>query len=449
MNEPNQMQRVALYIRVSTEEQKLHGLSVEAQQKALDEWAKQEQHKVAGHYIDNGISARKKAANRPALQQLLSDVRAGEVDLVAFTKLDRWFRNVGEYYKVQEVLDDHKVAWKTIHEDYDTTTSAGRLKVNIMLSVAQDEADRTSERIKKVFELKRSKGEPVSGHVPTGYIIQGKTIQKDPATMEAVTAYFGRYMASGSLSDAIDYVAERYGLRLQYQLASKMLSKSAYWGDFNGIECPAYITPEQAERIAASRRHTSRKTKNNRVYTFTGLLFCAECGARMGARTHTIAGVEKAEYNCPGHYQKKGCGNRTNIREANIEEFLLATVDERFRAYQTACYDAKGRKAVSNAPEIAKLKRKLGKLKELYLDDLISIEEYKADHSQMTARLAELEAAQKQDKRATIEALSKLLCDGWHEVYADLNRLERKAFWRMLLSNIRVYTDRHIDYDFL
>lgn len=449
MKGPNQMQRVALYIRVSTEEQKLHGLSVEAQQKALDEWAEQEQYQAVGHYIDNGISARKKAANRPALQRLLSDVQAGKVELVAFTKLDRWFRNVGEYYKVQEVLDDHRVAWKTIHEDYDTSTAAGRLKVNIMLSVAQDEADRTSERIKKVFELKRSKGEPISGQVPTGYSIQGRTIQKDPATMEAVAAYFGRYMASGSITDAIDHVAERYGLRLQYQLASKMLLRPAYWGDFNGIECPAYITREQAERIAASRRHTSRKTKNNRVYTFTGLLFCAECGARMGARTHTIAGVEKAEYNCPGHYQKKGCENRSNIREAHIEEFLLATVDDRFRAYQAACYASKERKAASNAPEIARLKRKLNKLKELYLDDLISIEEYRADHSKITARLVELETVQKQDKRTTVQALSKLLCDGWHDVYANLSRLERKAFWRMLLSNIRVYTDRHIDYDFL
>lgn len=443
------MLRVALYARVSTEEQKLHGLSVEAQQKALEDWAKQEQHKVVGRYIDNGISARKKAAHRPALQQLLSDVRAGKVDLVVFTKLDRWFRNVGEYYKVQEVLDDHKVAWKTIHEDYDTTTSAGRLKVNIMLSVAQDEADRTSERIKKVFELKRSKGEPVSGQVPTGYIIQGKTIQKDPATMEAVAAYFGRYMASGSLSDAIDYVAERYGLRLQYQLASKMLSKPAYWGDFNGIECPAYITREQAEHIAVSRRHTSRKTKNNRVYTFTGLLFCAECGARMGARTHNIAGIEKAEYNCPGHYQKKGCGNRTNIRQAHIEDFLLTTVDERFKAYRDTYYGSSGKKAASSAPEIAKIKRKLSKLKELYLNDLISMEEYKTDHERMIARLIELEAAQKQDKRATIEALSKLLCAGWQDVYAGLNPIERKAFWRMVLSNIRIYVDRHIDYNFL
>ena len=109
------MQRVALYIRVSTEEQALHGLSVEAQTEALDLWAKNSKVKVIDHYIDAGISARKKASKRPDLQRLLADVCAEKIDLVVFTKLDRWFRNIAEYYKVQEILDDHKVAWKAIH----------------------------------------------------------------------------------------------------------------------------------------------------------------------------------------------------------------------------------------------------------------------------------------------------------------------------------------------
>jgi len=117
------VQRVALYIRVSTEKQKLHGLSVEAQTAALDAWAKSVGVAVAGHYVDAGISARKKADKRPALQRLLQDVREGRIDLIVFTKLDRWFRNVGEYYKVQEILDDHKVAWRAIHEDYETATA--------------------------------------------------------------------------------------------------------------------------------------------------------------------------------------------------------------------------------------------------------------------------------------------------------------------------------------
>ena len=118
------MNRVFLYVRVSTEEQAIHGLSIEAQSASLKEWAKRGGYRIVDTYIDAGISARKPASKRPELQRLLEDIRAGKGDLVVFTKLDRWFRNISEYYKVQEVLEKHRVDWKTIQEDYDTTTAA-------------------------------------------------------------------------------------------------------------------------------------------------------------------------------------------------------------------------------------------------------------------------------------------------------------------------------------
>ena len=141
--------RVAGYARVSTQEQKLHGVSVAAQEQALADWAAEHGHEYVGCYNDAGISARSRYTKRPELLRLLQDVQAHRVELIIFTKLDRWFRNVGDYYEIQRVLDDCGVAWKAIWEDYETETASGRLKVNIMLSVAQDEADRTSERLKQ------------------------------------------------------------------------------------------------------------------------------------------------------------------------------------------------------------------------------------------------------------------------------------------------------------
>ena len=81
--------RVALYVRVSTEEQAIHGLSIEAQSEALQAWAKQEHANVAGIYVDAGISARKPASKRPSMQRLLADIALGKIDMVVFTKLDR------------------------------------------------------------------------------------------------------------------------------------------------------------------------------------------------------------------------------------------------------------------------------------------------------------------------------------------------------------------------
>ena len=135
--------RAALYPRVSTEEQAKFGLSIHDQQNDLEEYAKANGMKVVGIYPDAGFSARKKIEKRPAMMELLAAVQRNEIDIILVTKLDRWFRNIGEYYKMQDILEAHNVCWKTIYEDYDTSTAAGRLKINIMLAVAQDEADRT------------------------------------------------------------------------------------------------------------------------------------------------------------------------------------------------------------------------------------------------------------------------------------------------------------------
>ena len=181
------MKRAALYIRVSTEEQARHGLSLEDQKNNLTQFSKSHGMKIAGIYEDAGISARKPYKKRPALLRLLEDCKAGKIDLILFIKLDRWFRNVGNYYAVQEILDQYNVSWQATQEDYETTTASGRLKVNIMLSVAQDEADRTSERIKFVFEGKRARLEPLTGNIPFGYKIEGKAFKKDESKAVSYT----------------------------------------------------------------------------------------------------------------------------------------------------------------------------------------------------------------------------------------------------------------------
>ena len=99
-------------------------------------------------YADEGITARKALNKRLEFQRLISDVKQGKIDLILVTKLDRWFRNIKDYHNTQEILEKHNCNWRTIYESYDTSTSSGRLHINIMLSVNQDECDRTSERIK-------------------------------------------------------------------------------------------------------------------------------------------------------------------------------------------------------------------------------------------------------------------------------------------------------------
>lgn len=442
------MKRVALYIRVSTAEQSIHGLSLEAQQSSLDEWAGREQVEVVGRYADPGISARKKAAKRPGLQRMLEDVRAGKIDLIVFTKLDRWFRNVGEYYKVQEVLEQYHVDWKTIYEDYDTSTAAGRLKINIMLSVAQDEADRTSERIKVVFDAKREKREALTGNCPTGYRLEGKKLVKDEAVQEAVAAFFRKFLSSGSISESQALVWKEHHFRIEYQLASKMLDSPAYYGFYYGVEdmCPPYITKEEFEKIQSMRSRTVRKVKDNRVYLFSGLIVCGECGYRMGGRTNTRGGT--AFYNCPSRYIRKACGNSVNLAESKIEKFLMETISAKLSQYRVDFDSLKSsQKGRNYQAEAAAVRTKLSRLKDLYLNELISLEEYRRDQEPLKARLEELAEQAKPMKTPDFGRVEALLSQGWQSAYEDLDRPSRRDFWRILIKEIRIFPDRSIDYD--
>ena len=119
--------RVALYVRVSGEEQKVKGLSLEAQQERLEEYAKARGWVITGIYVDAAKTARKNMHKRLEFQRMMESVKRDEVDILLFCRLDRWFRSVADYYKVMDVLNAHKCEWKTVDEEYDTTTANGRL----------------------------------------------------------------------------------------------------------------------------------------------------------------------------------------------------------------------------------------------------------------------------------------------------------------------------------
>ena len=443
------MKRVFLYVRVSTEEQVIHGLSIEAQTAALKSWAAENGHKVIGVYTDAGISGRKPASKRPELQRLLSDVQAGKGDLIIFTKLDRWFRNIAEYYKVQEVLEKCHVDWRTIHEDYDTSTSSGRLKVNIMLSVAQDEADRTSERIKAIFETKRNKLEPLTGQMPYGYLLVDKKIIKDPKTEEAVNLIFKTFLLSGSIALVRQKLEADCGIQMDYQQVNRILKNTAYYGRYFSVDgmTPPYITKAEFERIEASRRRIVRKTAHNRLYIFSGLIVCGECGQRMGGRVNT--NQESFFYNCTKHYQAGYlCDNNRNLGERKIEQFLFDTILSKMEQLKIDCQKLhEAQKNRNYKREIAALRAKLEKLKTLYLNDLITLEEYKADHESYKQQIAALEEESAVKEYRSLEVAEKLLQDGWIDVYRDMNREQKQGFWRILIKEIRIFKNNRIEYD--
>lgn len=391
--------RVALYARVSTEEQAVHGLSIDAQIAAL-----REAYPNGQEYVDLGISARKPITKRPELQRLLQDVQSDKIDLICFTKLDRWTRNIREYYKAQDVLDAHGVAWRAIHEDYETQTAAGRLKVNIMLAVAQDEADRTSERIKAVFEDKRKRGLVPTGSVPLGVKIEnGKYVPSDDA--DRIREIFASFIASRSVSQTARQIGwSCNGVR--YCLRNRL------YADLGIIDVHTW---ETAKTVLNTR--SQRHTRTERVYLFSGLIVCQKCGSRLTC----VRVGEYTYYRCPRHYS--GACPGCHVSEKKVEAFLLSHLLSAVEGVNLTI-KRKARKAV----DVAALRRKQDKLTDLYMDELISREKYADEFRQLQTAI---EAAERDRKPIDTTEVQTALT-----AYHTLSDAGKKAFWSNLLQSV-------------
>ena len=411
-----------LYIRVSSEEQAKHGYSLDAQEEALRQFCADHDHVILGVYRDEGISGRKPYTKRPAMVNLLRDLELVKPDIILFTKLDRWFRNIKEYYRVQDILDRNKVDWKAINEEYDTSTASGRLYINIKLSIAQDEADRTSERIKDVQAQQVAQGKVLGGTVPFGYRIENKRVVFGD-NIHIVKEAIDHYMLHQSAHATTRHINDLYGLSFNHTQLLRLLRSPLLKGEYraNTAYCEPLITPERwgdlQAAIASNVKHASQKN----VYLFTGLIKCPVCGRRLGG----CHDGSRLYYRCAQHYYGS-CTMAHTVNEKKIEKWLLDNVEQDFKIN------------VEMRPKIKKddprkYKDRLKRLNDIYILGNISEAEYKAQAAELQRKIAELQ------KNPPLK--SQNFTANWKEIYAELDAEHRRAFWRGLIREIVVSVD--------
>src|SRR4051794_271629 len=153
---------------------------------------------VRSKYDDGGFSGGN--TDRPALQRLLEDVKAGNVDIIVVYKVDRLTRSLADFAKLVELFDQHSVSFVSVTQQFNTTTSMGRLTLNVLLSFAQFEREVTSERIRDKISASKRKGLWVGGMAPLGYDTKDRKITVNEAEADRVRAIFRGYLKLGSLN---------------------------------------------------------------------------------------------------------------------------------------------------------------------------------------------------------------------------------------------------------
>lgn len=442
------MKKAFIYVRVSTEEQRKHGLSVDSQISALKDYCEQQGYDICDIYNDAGRSAHASYKKRKELLRLIEDTQLKKGSIILFTKLDRWFRSVEDYYEVMAQIPD-EIPWRAIWEDYETVTSAGRFKVNIMLSIAQAEAERTSERLKAIFAYKKERGDYI-GSAPTGYVLKGRDLLIDEEHREGMEAFFDAYFKSMSIQKAVES-AKEHGLPLNAQHMRKLIKNPVYCGEAsNGYKCEPYITKEQHELILNTIATRTRTPKEqNRTYIFAGLCLCGYCGHNMvGKAVKRIhANGEKIiykKYVCQYDKDMRYTCPHLQIVEHFLEDYLVDSLDElidaRIKIVKQLNRDADFQKAIAKQNS---LKAKLSRLTFLYEEGDISQEDYFRKREVIKKELSEI----------IIEPLPEPvpMPTNWKDIYNDLDEQHKQAFWRRIIKNIVVTNENknHPDIYFL
>ena len=447
---------VAAYIRVSTTEQKLHGLSLDAQKMKLKEYAKKHDMKIVGWYMDEGVSGRKLIKKRPELQRLINDAQKGEFERIIFIKLDRFFRSVAEYHECMKQIAP--VVWSTTEEQYDLTTANGRMLVNMKLTIAEMEADQTGERIKIVNEYKTATGQPLTGSQPFGWMIDKdettgrKKVVKNPEYAPILEDVIQYYLTYHSKRKAIVYLHSKHHISMEYEVLGRLLKNTMLYGAYrdNPTYCEAYIDKETFDKIQEiNKRNQKENTAADRAYFFSGLIHCPECGRRLSGRVQVYKEksgtiVRYKKYRCPNHYQSAACSFKKAIHEPTIEKMLLNNIeqyieDAKIRSVEIA---DNGETKIPKY-NIDEINEEIDRLNFSWRKGRIrTIEQYDKEYDEL---LEKLELAKQEKGNVEIKDFEKIeavLHSGWREIYSALDDENKKAFWRGIISRIYIeWTD--------
>ncbi len=356
--------RCAIYTRVSTE----HGLdqefnSLDAQYEAASAYIKSQAHAgwtlIRSRYDDGGYSGG--STDRPDLQRLLDDIRARKIDVIVVYKVDRLTRSLADFAKLVELFDSHGVSFVSVTQQFNTTTSMGRLTLNVLLSFAQFEREVTSERIRDKIAASKRKGLWVGGNLPLGYEMKDGKIAVVEEEAELVRSIFQRYLELGSVNELLRDLKER-DIRTKSRLLSTgatrggisfgrgalyyVLSNHFYIGEVkykNEIlpgEQPPIMDRTLFEAVRQkSLAQWSHRTvvRNKSDHLLAGLLF-DDAGHRMIPTHATKAGIRYRYYaSTPvlhGEAKTASAGSTSRVPAADVEDTIVKSLEAHLASKQ-------------------------------------------------------------------------------------------------------------------
>ena len=379
-----------LYMRVSTEDQAREGFSLPEQKERLEAYCKFNDYNIVEYYKDAGIST-KTGNHRPEYERMLEDGKQGKINMFIALKLDRVTRSVKDWESLIEFTEKYNIDLALVNDKIDTTTANGKMVSRIMMSVSQNEIERTSERTIIGLEGAIKQGH-IPARAPLGYKHVDKVLVPDPLTKDIVIRIFNLYFEGWTYFKIANLFNEEKVLGKTNWCDSgilKIISNVIYKGDYiqgKTTNNPRYfsnvveplVSKELWENCQVQKKKNQRNYMRSQTYIFLQKLKCPKCGRILaGGASHKIKADKWYFY-----YRCENCKN--NIKETDIEEsikHILSDILEYDNVVNEFFLPMLKNKLDNNKPdyekEIKNLEKKKDKVKEAFLSDLFTIEEVK------------------------------------------------------------------------
>ena len=379
-----------LYLRVSTEDQAKEGFSLPEQKERLEALCKFKGYKIYDYYTDAGISA-KTGNHRPEFDRLIEDAKNKKINTIIALKLDRLSRSIYDWENLLKTSEKYGFDLVCANDDINTTNANGKMVTRIMMSVSQNEIERTSERTKVGMAGAIKKGH-IPAVCPIGYKRVDKKLVPDPLTKDIVIRIFNLYFEGNSYSTIANVfnkekVLDKTNWRDVRIL--KILSNEIYKGDYvsgKTLNKPVYyenvvepiVSKELWENCQAQKKKNQKNYMRTQTYIFLQKLRCPKCGRILaGGATHKVKADKWYFY-----YRCEDCKN--NIKEETIENSvkkLLSDILEYDNVVNEFFLPVLKSKIDNPKEQLEKelksLNNKKERIRKAYIDALFTEEEYK------------------------------------------------------------------------
>ena len=414
MNEEKKL--CGIYMRVSTEDQAREGFSLPEQKERLEAYCKFNGYKIVEYYTDAGISA-KTGNYRPEYDRMLEDGKQGKINMIIALKLDRITRSTRDWETLMDYLEKYNINIAFVNDDINTTTANGKMVSRIMMSVSQNEIERTSERTIIGLEGAIKQGH-IPARAPLGYKHIDKKLVPDPLTKDIVIRIYNLYFEGLTYNTIAKlFNKEKVCGKTNWKDTSilKIITNVIYKGDY--IQGKTTRNPRYFEDVVepivskvlwdscqVQKKKNQRNYMRSQTYIFLQKLKCPKCGRILaGGASHKIK-ADKWYY----YYRCEKC--RGNIREHEIEDSIKELLSDIFEydsvvnefflpVLQNKIHNPKE----DFEKEITNLNNKKIRIRKAYIDELFTEEEYKEETNIIENKIKDL-----QKKILENEQVSKL-----------------------------------------